>query len=198
MEPPLLPKPSRDELAEPMNNRPRILEVPEDIMPAVQGSLFPEIRLDADEQESSSAREPKIEIPLPVADISERLMASLMDFGVVVAAGLLFGAMAWRALPDIPHTKPFWMGLGAVTLLLWAVYQHLFLLYAGRTLGMSIKGIRLSTFDGRTPGWEQRSRRAHFMCVSFAPVTLGFLWALVDEDTLCWHDRISQTFPTSE
>ena len=134
MEPPLLPKPSRDELAEPMNNLPRILEVPEDIMPAVQGSLFPEIRLDADEQESSSAREPKIEIPLPVADISERLMASLMDFGVVVAAGLLFGAMAWRALPDIPHTKPFWMGLGAVTLLLWAVYQHLFLLYAGRTL----------------------------------------------------------------
>lgn len=198
MEPPLLPKPSRDELAEPMNNRPRILEVPEDIMPAVQGSLFPEIRLDADEQEPSSAREPRIEIPLSVAEIPERLMASLMDFGVVLAAGLLFGAIAWRVLPEIPHSKPFWMVLGAVTFLFWAVYQHLFLLYAGRTLGMSIKGIRLSTFDGQMPGWEQRRRRAHFMCVSFAPVTLGFLWALVDEDTLCWHDRISQTFPTGE
>jgi uncharacterized RDD family membrane protein YckC len=121
-----------------------------------------------------------------------------MDFGVVLAAGLLFGAIAWRTLPEVPHSKPFWMALGAVTLLFWAIYQHLFLLYAGRTLGMSMKGIRLSTFDGRMPGWEQRSRRAHFMCVSFAPVTLGFLWALVDEDTLCWHDRISQTFPTSE
>ncbi len=52
LEPPLLPQPSRDELAEPMNRRPRILEVPEDIMPAVQGSLFPEIRLDADEPEA--------------------------------------------------------------------------------------------------------------------------------------------------
>ena len=193
-----MPKPSRDELAEPMNNRPRILEVPEDIMPAVQGSLFPEIRLDVDEQESSSPREPKIEVPLPVAAISERLMASLADLGVVLAAGLLFGAMAWRALPEIPHTKPFWMVLGVVTVLLWAVYQHLFLLYAGRTLGMSLRGIRLSTFDGRTPEWGQRSRRARSMFVSFASVTLGFLWALVDEDELCWHDRISQTFPTSE
>ncbi len=193
-----MPKPSRDELAEPMNNRPRILEVPEDIMPAVQGSLFPEIRLDGDVQESSSPREPKIEVSLPVAAISERLMASLADLGVVLAAGLLFGGMAWHALPEIPHTKPFWMVLGVVTVLLWAVYQHLFLLYAGRTLGMSLRGIRLSTFDGRVPGWGQRGRRARSMFVSFAPVTLGFLWALVDEDELCWHDRISQTFPTSE
>lgn len=197
LEPPLLPQPSRDELAEPINNRPRILEVPEDIMPAVQGSLFPEIRLDVDEQESSN-REPKIEVPLPVAAVSARVMAALTDMGVVLAAGLLFAAMAWRALPDIPHTKPFWMGMGAVTLVFWTVYQHLFLLYAGRTLGMSMRGIRLSTFDGRVPAWKQRARRARSMLVSFAPVTLGFLWALVDEDTLCWHDRISQTFPTSE
>jgi uncharacterized RDD family membrane protein YckC len=181
-----------------MNNRLRILEVPEDIMPAVQGSLFPEIRLDADEQESSSPCEPKIEVALPVATISERLVASLVDLGVVLAASLLFGGMAWRALPEIPHAKPFWMVLGVVTVLFWAVYQHLFLLYAGRTLGMSLRGIRLSTFDGRVPEWGQRSRRARSMFVSFAPVTLGFLWALVDEDELCWHDRISQTFPTSE
>jgi uncharacterized RDD family membrane protein YckC len=198
LEPPLLPKPSRDELAEPMNNRPRILEVPEDIMPAVQGSLFPEIRLDADEQETSHQHEPEIEVPLRVALVSERLLASLTDVGVVMAASLLFAGMAWHALPDVPHAKTFWMVLGAVTLLLWAVYQHLFLLCAGRTLGMSFRGIRLSTFDGRVPEWEERSNRARSMVISFAPVALGFLWALVDEDTLCWHDRISQTFPTTE
>ncbi len=98
LEPPLLPQPSRDELAEPMNNRPRILEVPEDIMPAMQGSLFPEIRLDADEQEGASIREPEIEVPLQVAPVSARLMAGLTDCGVVMAAGLLFAAMACRAL----------------------------------------------------------------------------------------------------
>ncbi len=115
-----------------------------------------------------------------------------------MAAGALFGAMACRALPEVPHAKPFWMALGAVTVLLWAVYQHLFLLYAGRTLGMSMRGIHLSTFDGRVPEWKQRRRRARFMFISFASVALGFLWALVDEDALCWHDRISQTFPTTE
>jgi uncharacterized RDD family membrane protein YckC len=198
LEPPLVPTPSRDELAEPMNNRPRILEVPEDIMPAVQGSLFPEIRLDADEQEASHCYEPEIEVPLRVAPVSERLLASFMDWSFVAAASLVFAAMAWRSMPEVPHTKPFWMVMGVVPILLWAVYQHLFLLYAGRTPGMSITGIRLSTFDGHTPEWEQRRSRARYMFISFAPVALGFLWALVDEDTLCWHDRISQTFPTTE
>jgi uncharacterized RDD family membrane protein YckC len=198
LEPPLLPQPSRDELAEPMNRRPRILEVPEDIMPAVQGSLFPEIHLDADEPESCKPREPEIEVPLQVAPVSARLMAALTDLGVVIAAGVLLGAIAWGALPEIPHTKPFWMMLGAATMLLWTIYQHLFLLYAGRTLGMSLRSIHLRTFDGRVPEWRQRHRRARFMFVSFAAAALGFLWALVDEDELCWHDRLSQTFPTTE
>ncbi len=111
VEPPLLPQPSRDELAEPMNSRPRILEVPEDIMPIVQGSLFPEIRLDSDFEEDASIRQPEIEVPLQVAPVSARLMAGLTDCGVVMAAGLLFAAMAYRALPGIPHSKPFWMAL---------------------------------------------------------------------------------------
>jgi uncharacterized RDD family membrane protein YckC len=198
LEPPLLLLPSRDELAEPVHRRPRILEVPEDIMPAVQGSLFPEIRLDADEPEVSASREPEIEVPLPVAPVSARLMAAITDLVVVAAAGALFAAIACRALPEVPRTKPFWMALGGVTLLLWAVYQHLFLLYAGRTVGMSLRGIHLSTFDGRAPEWAERRRRARFIFISFASVTLGFLWALVDEDTLCWHDRVSQTFPTTD
>ena len=198
LEPPLMPPPSRDELAEPVHARPRILEVPEDIMPAMQGSLFPEIRLDAEEPDVSVSREPEIEIPLPVAPLSARLTAGLADAGVVLAAGALFAAIAERAMPEIPHTKPFWMTLGAVTMLLWAIYQQLFLLYAGRTVGMQMNGIRLSTFDGRAPEWSERSRRARFVLISFASVALGFLWALVDEDTLCWHDRVSRTFPTLE
>ena len=127
-------------------------------------SLFPEIRLDADEPEVSASREPEIEVPLQVAPVSARLMAGLTDGAVVMAAGALFGAIACRALPEVPHTKPFWMALGAVTVLLWAVYQHLFLLYAGRTVGMSMRGIHLSTFDGRAPEWAERRRRARFIC----------------------------------
>jgi uncharacterized RDD family membrane protein YckC len=121
----------------------------------------------------------------------------MTDLGVVFAASLLFAGIAFRVLPGIPHAKPFWMALAAVTMILWAVYQHLFLLFAGRTIGMSLRGIRLRTFDGCAPQWKQRRRRVRFMFISFAAVALGFLWALVDEDALCWHDRISRTFPTS-
>ena len=197
LEPPLLAHPSRDELADPVHLRPRILEVPEDIMPAMQGSLFPEIRLDLEEPETCARREPGMEIPLPVAPLSMRLKAGLADLAVVAAGGALFAAILGRTMPEPPHGKPFWVALVLVTMLLWAAYQYLFLLYAGGTVGMRMTGIRLSTFDGRSPQWTERRRRARFILISLASVALGFLWALVDEDTLCWHDRVSQTFPTT-
>ena len=197
IEPPLMPRPSEDELAEPVNRRPRILEVPEDMMPTVQGSLFAEIHLDPIEVEAPSPRA-EIEVPLPVAEIGDRLLAGLTDAGIVLAAGVLFSAGAWMALPDVPHTKPFFLGLAAATVALWVVYQHLFLMGAGQTPGMKQRGLRLSTFDGRTPEWRQRSSRAHFACISMASAALGFLWAYVDQDMLCWHDHVSRTFPTLE
>lgn len=195
LEPPLWAQPSRDELADPVS-RPRILDVPEEIMPTVQGSLFPEIRLDAEEPELSARREPEIGIPLPVAPLSARLKAGLADVAVVAFGGGLFAAIAGRAMPEL-GAKPFSVVIAVATVLLWAAYQQMFLLYAGRTLGMRLAGIRLSTFDGRTPRWSERRSRARYILVSCASVTLGFLWALVDEDTLCWHDRASQTFPTT-
>ena len=181
----------------PVNRRPRILEVPEDMMPTVQGSLFAEIHLDPIEVEAPSPRA-EIEVPLPVAEIGDRLLAGLTDAGIVLAAGVLFSAGAWMALPDVPHTKPFFLGLAVATVALWVVYQHLFLMGAGQTPGMKQRGLRLSTFDGRTPEWRQRSSRAHFACISMASAALGFLWAYVDQDMLCWHDHVSRTFPTLE
>ena len=195
IEPPLAPVPMHDELAEPMFSRPRILEVPEEIMPPVQGSLFPEIQLDA-EPESQTEREPEISLPIAVAPVTDRLVAGLIDAGIVAAAGALFAAMAYFALPDMPHTKPFFMALAATSVLFWAVYQHMFLLYAGQTPGMAMQRIRLSSFDGGAPEWQARGARARFMFLSLASVLLGFIWALVDEKALCWHDRVSRTFPT--
>jgi uncharacterized RDD family membrane protein YckC len=197
LEPPLMRQPERDELAEPVAQRPRILEVPEDIMPAVQGSLFPEIRLDGDESEAD-ANESDLQIPVPVAPLTSRLLVALLDSAVVASAGALFTAIARDAVPQISHAKPFWMAMAAVTVLLWALYQQMFLLFAGRTFGMRLLGVRLASFDGSTPHWRQRRSRALFLLISTATGMLGNLWALLDKNTLCWHDRLSQTFPTTE
>jgi uncharacterized RDD family membrane protein YckC len=197
LEPPLMQQPERDELAEPVRRRPRILEVPEDIMPAVQGSLFPEIRLDGDDSEAD-AGESELQVPMPVAPFARRLQAAVLDAVVIASAGALFTAIAWRALPDISHSKPFWTAMAAVSVLLWALYQQLFLLCAGRTFGMRQRGIRLTSFDGHVPHWRQRRSRALFLLISTATGMLGNLWALLDNNALCWHDRLSQTFPTLE
>lgn len=193
IEPPLAPEPVRDELAEPMFSRPRILEVPEEIMPPVQGSLFPEIQLDG-ELDPPVQREAEVALPKAVAPVLDRLLAGLIDAGIVAASGLLFAGIAYFALPDVPHAKPFFLALTGAAVLFWAVYQHLFLLYAGKTPGMFLRQIHLSSFEGGMPEWSARSARARFACLSLASVLLGFIWALVDEKSLCWHDRGSRTF----
>jgi len=84
----------------------------------------------------------------------------------------------------------------AVPVLLWAIYQYLLLVYAGRTVGMQVAAIRLITFKGLGPSLRQRRIRVLGLCFSTASLIMGLLWALVDADALCWHDRISGTYLT--
>jgi uncharacterized RDD family membrane protein YckC len=56
--------------------------------------------------------------------------------------------------------------------------------------------LRLLNFDGRPPTREQRMLRLGASFLSVLSAGLGLLWALVDEESLTWHDHISQTFPT--
>ncbi len=64
---------------------------------------------------------------------------------------------------------------------------------AGRTLGMQSWGLRLETTDGQTPGFSRASLRFVSALLSWLPVGLGFWWQLWDQDSLCWHDRLSGT-----
>ena len=50
--------------------------------------------------------------------------------------------------------------------------------------------------DGRNPNREQRVYRMAAGCLSVMAAGLGLMWALVDEESLTWHDHISKTFPT--
>ncbi len=198
MEPP--PPPPVYDFAEPVIDRPRIMDVPEDTMPTIRGPLFAEIRLDdqATDEAVAPKFQPEIDVPLQVAAVNQRVFAGLIDLLVVVVATAAFGIIAWNSLPEIPHTKEMALVAVLIPVVFWSIYQYLFIVYAGQTTGMRMAQLRLRTFDGRHPGWRERKHRALSMMLSCMSVGLGFAWSMVDEDMLCWHDKISRTYPIQE
>jgi uncharacterized RDD family membrane protein YckC len=56
--------------------------------------------------------------------------------------------------------------------------------------------LRILNFDGRPATRQERLARVASAWISAAPAGLGLVWALLDEETLTWHDQISKTFPT--
>jgi uncharacterized RDD family membrane protein YckC len=109
----------------------------------------------------------------------------------------MFAAAAARFLPGLPPVKFLIAGAMAISVLLWASYQYLFLVYLGRTPGMTATRVRLQTFEGHFPAFRQRQLRVLGLYLSVLPLAMGVLWYFVDADSLCWHDRISQTFPAA-
>jgi hypothetical protein len=114
----------------------------------------------------------------------------------VLTGGVIFLAAASRFAPqELPPAKFVIAGGLAISVLLWASYQYLFLVYGGRTLGMTLGRICLQTFKGRGLTFRQRQSRVMALYISVLSLGMGVLWSFVDVEGLCWHDRISQTFP---
>lgn len=109
----------------------------------------------------------------------------------------MFAAAAARLVSGLPAPKFLIAGTVAASVLLWASYQYLCLVYGGRTLGMSVTGVRLQTFKGGLPDFRRRQLRVVGLYLSVLSLGMGVLWYFVDVDSLCWHDRISQTFPVA-
>lgn len=185
---PLVPPPPRpDELAEPILDMPRILDAPEAVPKQVPlGGII----LQGEEASGPS----DLELPLPVAPLSRRLLAAGLDGVLVATATILFAFIANRIAVLLPSARAL-LELGvALPASLWAVFQYIFLVYTGSTPGMRLTALRLSDFDGSVPDRATRRWRALAMALSAVSLGLGFLWCLLDEDTLCWHDRITRTY----
>ena len=59
---------------------------------------------------------------------------------------------------------------------------------------MQMAHLRLITFDGGPARRHTRRGRSVAMVLSTLSLGLGLVWALLDEDTLCWHYRITRTY----
>jgi uncharacterized RDD family membrane protein YckC len=104
--------------------------------------------------------------------------------------------VAFKFLPELPPAKLLVLGLVISLIVLWSAYQYLFVVYAGKTLGMMAAKTRLRTFKGRSLNMRQRQLRVLSFFLSSLSLGMGLMWAFVDVDGFCWHDRLSQTFLT--
>jgi uncharacterized RDD family membrane protein YckC len=183
--------PSNYSVAEPvLPSTPRILDAPEIAQPLLETPILDGMRLERREADPL----PELELPLQVAPVSRRLQASVGDALIVALGTMLFAAITYKMLPDLQLTTPILGGMALVSAIFWAVYQYLFIVYGARTPGMAILQLAFSTFQGTAPNRRERRRRILALALSCSSLMLGFLWAFFDEDTLCWHDRISRTY----
>jgi uncharacterized RDD family membrane protein YckC len=128
------------------------------------------------------------------APLSLRLMASLVDVSLVFAVFAVVVRLASSHLKAPLSIRAFEVIAFVAVLMIGAIYETLFFNFAKTTPGMKYAGISLSTLEGDSPDRAQRSRRLVAMLLSVLPLGLGLVWALLDNDMLTWHDRLSGTY----
>jgi uncharacterized RDD family membrane protein YckC len=188
------------DLADPVfdRDRPRIVEAPEILPPppALGGMLIEPAQQEPADQRAAA------DSPLPSASISRRALAALVDGLILATALAAVVAIFLRLNPGLFRLNldlvrgPLPMlaaALGVVTVLLWAVYEFLFVVYTGSTPGLRAARLRLAAFDGAPLDRRLRRWRVLASFLSAFSAGLGFLWCVLDQDGLCWHDRITRT-----
>jgi uncharacterized RDD family membrane protein YckC len=138
-----------------------------------------------------------VETNLYVAPIQDRIMASVVDVALTLVAFLAFILVFAACTTHLPAGKPALAGAGATLLAMWVLYQFLFFTLSAATPGMRYAKIALCTFEDENPSRAAMRGRIAALLLSALPLGLGFLWALFDEDGLCWHDRITRTYQRS-
>jgi uncharacterized RDD family membrane protein YckC len=184
------PPPRLDELAEPVRTSPRILEVPEFAPPPpALGGITIETA-----QQAEIEKRPGIDIPLQTAPLGQRVFSALIDDVIIIGACALFGYIFWKLTGIRPPLSQMMAVVAGLAGLFWAAYQYLLVVYAGATPGLRLAHLELTRFDGSPASRQTRRWRVLASYLSAISLGMGYGWAFLDEDSLCWHDRITHTY----
>jgi len=133
----------------------------------------------------------------PVASLPKRRRAAIVDAGLLMFS---YGGMLalFTVLGGHIGLNKVDMTVTAATFaLFYTQYFALFTVFGGSTPGMMLRGLRVVSFDGSIPTSRQMVWRSFGYLISAGTCFLGFVWALWDEDQLCWQDRVSRTYLAS-
>jgi uncharacterized RDD family membrane protein YckC len=119
------------------------------------------------------------------------MAASMIDAALVLSAFAAFAYVFFRLNAELP---PLGKIAGLLIGLLWSAYQYLLLVYSGTTPGLKLAKLELHRFDGSRVPLRIRRWRVLTSVLSGLSLGLGYAWCFLDEDRLCWHDRITRTY----
>ncbi len=173
----------------------------EDAPPRQSVQEWHSIQLDAEgplpQSKSGSSASLLDGVQLHVAPLEDRAMAGVVDVALTLAAFLVFVAVFAVCTTHFPGGRIAAAGAAITLLAMWILYQLVFFGLSDATPGMRYAKIALCTFDDENPTRGAMRGRIGAQMLSALPLGLGFLWALFDEDSLGWHDRITQTYQRS-
>jgi uncharacterized RDD family membrane protein YckC len=179
-----------DELAEPVIDRPRILDVPDVALPA---PALGGITIDPIRQPEVEKR-PGIDIPLQSAPLGRRIFSAAIDDLIVASACAVFALIFWKMTAIQPPRLQLLAMTAGLAAVLWAAYQYLLVVYSGSTPGLRLAKLELARFDGTPASRSLRRWRVLASFLSAVSLGMGYAWVFLDEDALCWHDRITHTY----
>jgi uncharacterized RDD family membrane protein YckC len=122
------------------------------------------------------------------------VVAAVVEGTIVAGASALFGFIFWKIAAVRPPSIQLLELAAGLPCVFWAAYQYLLVIYAGSTPGMRIARLELARFDGSTTSRSLRRWRVLAGYLSAASIGMGYAWVFLDEDALCWHDRITHTY----
>ena len=132
--------------------------------------------------------------PIEQAGMGRRLLAPVIDLAAISTLCLVAAFVGLRSAEGTPSLHMVECCMGTAALIIAFLYECFFLGVVGRTPGMKYAGLRLRTFEDRTPTGDELRMRLFGLLLAAAPAGAGFLWTLFDKQHLGVHDRISHTY----
>jgi len=161
-------------------------------LPNLQAQPWEELAAELllDEPAAQPAPAPAIE-PAP---LSRRLLALVVDQALIAAAVVATALLAVSRVSQLPGMHTVELDAALVLVAVGLAYHACFLTLDWATPGMKYAGIEIESFSGFRATRAQRWGRMMAMLLSVLPLGLGFVWALFDDESLAWHDRLSKTY----
>jgi uncharacterized RDD family membrane protein YckC len=145
------------------------------------------------------------------AGFLSRAVGLVLDYAIIVVAvastGLLVGLLfnAFRidlttcsiSTSNIPFGTQVCMAgryfLGFFAIVFGPLYFLLFWMLTGQTIGQRVMGLRVVRLNGRRVGfWLSLVRWIGYQVCIFT-LGIGFLWVLIDNRRMGWHDKLART-----